>query len=77
MLRPMTDPIQTQAAFDAAERAMWQGRTEAYAGSFARLCAHPVEALLDAAGVRAGTRVLDVERRPVRRPWRRGRAGPG
>ncbi|MFJ4205921.1 class I SAM-dependent methyltransferase [Streptomyces sviceus] len=39
---------------------MWQGRTEAYAGSFARLCAHPVEALLDAAGVGEGTRVLDV-----------------
>ena len=39
---------------------MWQGRTEAYAGSFARLCAHPVEALLDAAGVGPGTRVLDV-----------------
>jgi SAM-dependent methyltransferase len=47
-------------AFDAAERAMWKGRAEAYAGSFARLCAHPVEALLDAAGVGAGTRVLDV-----------------
>ncbi|MFF4036183.1 hypothetical protein ACFYZ2_41665 [Streptomyces sviceus] len=24
--------------FDATERAMWSGRTEAYAGSFARLC---------------------------------------
>jgi SAM-dependent methyltransferase len=46
--------------FDAAEREMWKGRTEAYAGSFARLCAHPVEALLDAAGVERGTRVLDV-----------------
>ncbi|MFK4103589.1 class I SAM-dependent methyltransferase [Streptomyces sp. NPDC019531] len=39
---------------------MWHGRTDAYAGSFARLCAHPVEELLDAAGVGAGTRVLDV-----------------
>ncbi|MDQ0991291.1 class I SAM-dependent methyltransferase [Streptomyces sp. V3I7] len=47
-------------AFDAAERAMWAGRAEAYGNSFAHLCAHPVEALLDAAGVRAGTAVLDV-----------------
>jgi SAM-dependent methyltransferase len=47
-------------AFDAAERGMWAGRAQAYAGSFARLCAHPVEALLDAAGVREGTYVLDV-----------------
>ncbi|MDH6585138.1 SAM-dependent methyltransferase [Streptomyces sp. SAI-133] len=55
-------PLQRDAteAFDAAERSMWKGRTEAYAGSFARLCAHPVEALLDAAGVGADTRVLDV-----------------
>src|SRR4051794_41817193 len=45
-------------AFDAAERDMWQGRTEAYAGSFARLCAPPVEALLDAAGGGRGTRGL-------------------
>lgn len=47
-------------AFDAAERGMWDGRVEAYAGSFARLCAHPVEAVLDVAGVGAGTYVLDV-----------------
>ncbi len=53
----MTDATQ---AFDAAERAMWNGRVEAYAGSFARLCARPVEELLDAAGVTAGTYVLDV-----------------
>ncbi|WP_406444814.1 methyltransferase domain-containing protein [Streptomyces sp. NBC_01613] len=46
--------------FDAAEREMWDGAAEAYAGSFARLCAHPVEGLLDAAGVRQGTHVLDV-----------------
>ncbi|MEU2550971.1 class I SAM-dependent methyltransferase [Streptomyces sp. NPDC013313] len=48
------------AAFDAAERTMWAGRTEAYARSFGRLCAHTVPALLDAAGVGAGARVLDV-----------------
>ena len=47
-------------AFDAAEREMWEGRAEVYAGSFARLCARPVGALLDAGGVGAGTRVLDV-----------------
>ncbi|MBN0045963.1 class I SAM-dependent methyltransferase [Streptomyces actuosus] len=52
--------IDTTEAFDTAEREMWGGRAEAYAGSFARLCAHPVEALLDTAGVGAGTRVLDV-----------------
>jgi len=46
--------------FDEAERTMWAGRSEAYAGSFARLCAHPVGALLDAAGIEEGTRVLDV-----------------
>lgn len=56
-LPPATDATE---AFDAAERDMWQGRTEAYAGSFARLCAHPVGVLLDAAGVGEGTRVLDV-----------------
>ncbi|MCH0567118.1 MULTISPECIES: class I SAM-dependent methyltransferase [unclassified Streptomyces] len=39
---------------------MWDGRADAYAGSFALLCAHPVPALLDAADVGAGTRVLDV-----------------
>ncbi|MBV2356118.1 class I SAM-dependent methyltransferase [Streptomyces sp. J2-1] len=47
-------------AFDTAERAMWSGRTRAYAHGFAPLCAHPVPALLDAAGVGRGTRVLDV-----------------
>ncbi|MFD9006275.1 class I SAM-dependent methyltransferase [Streptomyces sp. NPDC059582] len=39
---------------------MWDGRATAYAASFARLCAHPVGALLDAAGVTAGTYVLDT-----------------
>ncbi|GHF77232.1 hypothetical protein GCM10018783_54230 [Streptomyces griseosporeus] len=52
--------IDTTEAFDAAEREMWDGRAEAYAGSFARLCAYPVPALLDAAGVTAGSHVLDV-----------------
>jgi SAM-dependent methyltransferase len=53
-------PSDATAAFDAAERAMWAGRAAAYADSFGRLCAHPVDALLDAAGVTAGTRVLDA-----------------
>jgi SAM-dependent methyltransferase len=48
------DPTTTDA-FDTAERTMWVGRAHAYAASFARLCAHPVERLLDAAGVEAGT----------------------
>ncbi|MFF0739497.1 class I SAM-dependent methyltransferase [Streptomyces sp. NPDC004111] len=46
--------------FDASERLAWAGRAEAYAGSFAKLCAHTAPPLLDAAGVRAGTRLLDV-----------------
>ncbi|GGT88362.1 class I SAM-dependent methyltransferase [Streptomyces violascens] len=47
-------------AFDASERRIWAGRAKAYAGSFGKLCAHPVPRLLDAARVRDGVRVLDV-----------------
>lgn len=47
-------------AFDASERLIWAGRAEAYAGTFAKLCAHTVPELLDAAGVGPGLRVLDV-----------------
>nr|WP_203606277.1 class I SAM-dependent methyltransferase [Streptomyces sp. SID11385] len=39
---------------------IWAGRGEAYAASFAKLCAYPVAHLLDAAGVGAGTCLLDV-----------------
>ncbi|MFF4891008.1 class I SAM-dependent methyltransferase [Micromonospora chersina] len=46
--------------FDAQERSRWAGRADAYARSFARLCAYPAEALLDAAAVRAGRRLIDV-----------------
>ncbi|MFD7660845.1 class I SAM-dependent methyltransferase [Actinosynnema sp. NPDC059797] len=46
--------------FDQAERRTWAGRADAYAAGFAALCAHTVPALLDAAGVREGCRVLDV-----------------
>ncbi|MGW3312644.1 class I SAM-dependent methyltransferase [Streptomyces sp. NPDC001073] len=58
----MTDPTQTrtQTAFDTAERTMWSGRAHAYAASFGRLCAHPVERLLVAAEIETGTYVLDV-----------------
>ncbi|MFF5173538.1 class I SAM-dependent methyltransferase [Micromonospora sp. NPDC000089] len=48
------------ASFDDHERDRWTGRAEAYRRGFAALCAYPVEALLDAAGVRPGHRVLDV-----------------
>ncbi|MFE0459189.1 class I SAM-dependent methyltransferase [Kitasatospora sp. NPDC058965] len=46
--------------FDAHERRLWAGAAQAYAGSFAALCGATAGALLDAAGVGAGTRVLDV-----------------
>lgn len=44
--------------FDIAERRTWTGRAQAYADSFARLCAYPVPALLDA--IRPATHLLDV-----------------
>ncbi|MFJ8842660.1 class I SAM-dependent methyltransferase [Streptomyces cyaneofuscatus] len=47
-------------AFDRAERRIWSGKAEAYARTYARLCAHPAAALLDAAQVGSGSRVLDV-----------------
>ncbi|ROQ68541.1 methyltransferase family protein [Streptomyces sp. 840.1] len=47
-------------AFDVSERRIWEGRAESYARTFARLCAHTVPALLDAAAVGSGTRLLDV-----------------
>ncbi|CAL9601303.1 class I SAM-dependent methyltransferase [Streptomyces sp. enrichment culture] len=46
--------------FDAGERRAWEGRASAYADGFAKLCAHPVGRLLDAARVEPGSRVLDV-----------------
>lgn len=46
--------------FDNHERSRWAGRAAAYQRSFAKLCAYPAAALLDAAGVRAGVCVLDV-----------------
>ncbi|QHC27218.1 class I SAM-dependent methyltransferase [Streptomyces sp. GS7] len=49
-----------QTPFDASERRAWAGRAAAYADGFGRLCAYTVPRLLDAAGVDAGARVLDV-----------------
>jgi SAM-dependent methyltransferase len=46
--------------FDLYDRSMWVGRATAYQRGFARLTAHTAAALLDAAGVGAGTRLLDV-----------------
>ncbi|MFG1998075.1 class I SAM-dependent methyltransferase [Spirillospora sp. NPDC048911] len=46
--------------FDAYERELWDGRASAYERGFARLTSYTVGPLLDAAGVRAGARVLDV-----------------
>ncbi|TXR95833.1 class I SAM-dependent methyltransferase [Streptomyces sp. col6] len=47
-------------AFDVMERRMWDGQAESYARTAARFCASTVPAVLDAAGVGAGTRLLDV-----------------
>jgi SAM-dependent methyltransferase len=61
--------------FDAFERGAWTGQADAYAASFGVLCAHTVPELLDAAGVGAGDRVLDVGTGPgtaAREAVRRG-----
>ncbi|MEV4704466.1 class I SAM-dependent methyltransferase [Actinoplanes sp. NPDC049316] len=50
----------TTTAFDEHQRSQWAGRATAYQSSFAALCAHPAAALLDAADVKAGGRVLDA-----------------
>jgi SAM-dependent methyltransferase len=46
--------------FSAFEAAAWSERAETYGRLTARITARVAEALLDAAGVRSGTRVLDV-----------------
>ena len=46
--------------FDTYERDLWSGRGTAYRDSFGSLCAGAADALLDGAGVSAGTRLLDV-----------------
>ncbi|WUS97327.1 class I SAM-dependent methyltransferase [Streptomyces sp. NBC_00708] len=47
-------------AFDVMERRIWDGQADSYARTAAQLCIRTVPALLDAAGVGAGTRLLDV-----------------
>ena len=47
-------------AFDEPERLRWDGGAAAYQRSFGTACAYPAAALLDAAGVAAGWRVLDA-----------------
>src|SRR5690242_13698214 len=46
--------------FDAFERELWAGRAGVYERGFARLTAHTIGPLLDAAGVGPGTRMLEV-----------------
>lgn len=46
--------------FDAYERRLWADRAAIYENTVGKLCAYPASALLDAAGVTAGTRMLDA-----------------
>ena len=55
----MTDTSATDA-LDSAEWGRWIMYAQRYRESFVRLCAHPVDALLDAAGVSEGMYVLDA-----------------
>jgi len=52
------------AAFREFERAGWQSNTSDYDAAFARLTTQSAVALLDAAGVGRGTRMLDVASGP-------------
>jgi SAM-dependent methyltransferase len=45
---------------DQYRRNLWANKADAYRNSFAGLCAHTGPGLLDATGVRSGTRLLDV-----------------
>lgn len=54
----------TLDAFATWERESWEVRAQAYAADIAILTTGAVEALLDAAGVAAGSRVLDVATGP-------------
>jgi SAM-dependent methyltransferase len=46
--------------FNAYARQLWAGQAAAYEQAFARLTGHTAGALLDAAGVGTGTRLLDI-----------------
>src|SRR4051794_5201106 len=52
---PSVDP----AAFRALEHAGWEGSVDGYDAAFRTLSAQTIDALLDAAGVGPGVRVLD------------------
>lgn len=56
----MTHTEQELDAFGAWERAAWEVRAAPYAASLGDLTRGSIPALLDAAGVQAGSRVLDV-----------------
>lgn len=49
-----------ETGFDELIRDKWAGRAQAYAETFAGQCAHTVEPMLDALGLRPGTVLLDV-----------------
>ncbi len=57
---PNLDP----AAFHVFEHAGWQGAAQQYDDAFGSLTRQTIAPLLDAAGVRSGTRVLDVASGP-------------
>ncbi|MGH9224013.1 MAG: class I SAM-dependent methyltransferase [Acidimicrobiales bacterium] len=52
------------ADFEAFEASTWEDRAGGYEGFFAAITARTIDALLDAAGVGAGTRLLDVATGP-------------
>jgi SAM-dependent methyltransferase len=56
----MSEGVGSAEAVKAFERAGWSSKTETYGLLTGRITARLVEPLLDAAGVAAGTRVLDV-----------------
>ena len=59
------DAMRRSDAFGAFERAGWnEGRAAPYHAALGAITARPVEALLDAAGVGPGVRVLDVASGP-------------
>lgn len=60
----MTEPTVDADAFNAFEAAGWHRQSAGYDDFFGRITTRTVEPLLDAAGVDAGTRVLDVASGP-------------
>lgn len=60
----MTEPTVDADAFNAFEAAGWQRQSAGYDDFFGSITTRVVEPLLDAAGVTAGSRVLDVASGP-------------